>query len=169
MTSTPHTPPPHLLPLINDRAVRPQRFERLLAGFVAAVACVAFTIAAIMNPYDEAGRPRTHGTHRQLGLPPCTMLSTVGFPCPSCGMTTSIALVFHGDVPAACRANWAGVLLAAGGVAVAMWLGLLAAGLSRPPRLSAECTILAFTVAGASAALIRYVGVLACSVMFGRS
>jgi hypothetical protein len=141
----------------------------LLAGFVTAVACVAFTIAAVVNPYDEAGRPRTHGTHRQLGLPPCTMLSTVGFPCPSCGMTTSIALVFHGDVPAACRVNWAGVLLAAVGIAVAMWLGLVAAGLPRPPRLSAEFTILAFTIAGASAALVRYVGVLAYSVMFGRS
>jgi len=169
MMSAPHSPPPPLVPLATHRRVRPQRFERLLAGFVTAVACVAFTIAAVVNPYDEAGRPRTHGTHRQLGLPPCTMLSTVGFPCPSCGMTTSIALVFHGDVPAACRVNWAGVLLAAVGIAVAMWLGLVAAGLPRPPRLSAEFTILAFTIAGASAALVRYVGVLACSVIFGRS
>jgi hypothetical protein len=161
--------PPPSLPVAADVMVRPQRFERLLAGFVTAVACVAFTIAAVVNPYDEAGRPRTHGTHRQLGLPPCTMLSTVGFPCPSCGMTTSIALFFHGDVPAACRVNWAGALLAAVGIAVATWLGLVAAGLPRPPRLSAEFTILAFTIAGASAALVRYVGVLACSVVFGRS
>jgi len=152
-----------------DGRFRPHRFERLLAGFMALVACVVFVIACLMTPYDATGRPLTHGTHRQLGLPPCTMLSTVGVPCPSCGMTTSISLVFHGDVPAACRANWAGVLLATGGIAVALWLGLLAAGLPRPPKLSAECTILAFTVAGASAALLRYVGMLACSMMFGRS
>lgn len=164
---TPPRAPPQLARVA--AATPPPRVERMLAGFVAAVACVAFTLAAVMNPYDETGQPRTHGTHRQLGLPPCTMLSTVGFPCPSCGMTTSIALVFHGDLPAACRANWAGVLLAAAGVAVAIWLGLLAAGLPRPPRLSAEFTILAFTLAGASAALLRYAGVLACSFMFGRS
>lgn len=164
MTSAPPSPP-HA----PARSVRPGGFERMLAGFVAAVACIAFTMAAAMNPYDETGQPRTHGTHRQLGLPPCTMLSTVGFPCPSCGMTTSIALLVHGDLPAACRANWAGVLLAAAGVAVAIWLGLLAAGLPRPPRLSAEFTILAFTLAGTSAALLRYIGVLARAVMFDRS
>jgi len=163
MTSVPPPPPP-----ASAGSVRAGRFERLLAGFVAAVACAAFTVAAVVNPYDHDGRPRTHGTHRQLGLPPCTMLSTVGFPCPSCGMTTAIALVAHGDVPAACRANWAGVLLATVGAAVALWLGLLAVGMPRPPRLSAEFTILAFTIAGASAAIVRYVGVLACSVMFGR-
>jgi hypothetical protein len=92
------------------------------------------------------------------------MLSTVGFPCPSCGMTTSIALVFHGDIPAACRANWAGVIIAGAGVATAFWLGLLAAGMPRHPRLSAEYAILGLTVAGASVALVRYIGVLAATV-----
>jgi hypothetical protein len=167
MTSAP--PPPSPPACVAEGLVCPQQFERLLAGFVTLVACVAFTIAAVVNPYDEAGRPRTHGTHRQLGLPPCTMLSTVGFPCPSCGMTTSIALVFHGDVSAGWRANWAGVLLAAGGVAVAAWLGMVSAGVPRPPRLSAERTILAFTIAGASAALVRYVGLIVCGLVFGPS
>jgi hypothetical protein len=31
------------------------------------------------------------GTHRQLGLPPCAFLHFTGFPCPSCGLTTSVA------------------------------------------------------------------------------
>lgn len=163
------TPPRIPTPSGSMAVTRPSRFERLLAGFVLAVACVAFTIAATVNPYDESGRPRTHGTHRQLGLPACTMLSTVGFPCPSCGMTTSIALVFHGDIPAACRANWAGVIIAVAGVATALWLGLLATGLPRHQRCSAECTILALTIAGASAAFVRYIGVLACTIMSGRS
>lgn len=31
------------------------------------------------------------GTHRQLGLPPCAFLHFTGVPCPSCGLTTSVA------------------------------------------------------------------------------
>lgn len=158
-------PPP---PRVKSIAFRPPRWERMLAGFVAAVGCVAFTIAATLNPYDEFGRPRTHGTHRQLGLPPCTLLSTVGLPCPSCGLTTSIALVFHGDLPAAYRANWAGVVIAGVGVVTALWLGLLAAGLPRQQRFSAEYAILGLTIAGASAALIRYAGMMACTFIGDR-
>lgn len=42
-------------------------------------------------------RPDTHGfgTHRQLGLPPCTFLWMTGFPCPFCGMTTSWTWAAH--------------------------------------------------------------------------
>ena len=139
---------------------RPGRFERWLAGSVAAVGCMVFAIAAGIDPYDASGRPRTHGTHRQLGLAPCVLRSTIDFPCPSCGMTTSISLLVHGDPVAAWRANWAGVLVAgAGGMAVC-WLSLLAAGMPRRPRFSAESTILALTVAGAAAATVRYLALV---------
>lgn len=30
-----------------------------------------------------------HGTHRQLGLPPCSSVLLFGRPCPGCGLTTS--------------------------------------------------------------------------------
>jgi hypothetical protein len=72
-----------------------------------------FTIAALLNPYDEDGQPRRMETHRQLGLPPCTFYALTGVPCPSCGMTTSFALLVRGDVWNSLRANAVGTLLAA--------------------------------------------------------
>jgi hypothetical protein len=36
------------------------------------------------------------GTHTQLGLPACGFLSRTGWPCPSCGLTTSFALAARG-------------------------------------------------------------------------
>ncbi|MDX2033662.1 MAG: DUF2752 domain-containing protein [Blastocatellia bacterium] len=37
------------------------------------------------------------GTHEQMGLPPCPFLHFTGFPCPSCGLTTSFAHAAHLD------------------------------------------------------------------------
>jgi hypothetical protein len=36
------------------------------------------------------------GTHERLGLPPCLFHKVTGFPCFSCGMTTSWAWMAHG-------------------------------------------------------------------------
>lgn len=71
-----------------------------------------FTTAAVLNPYESDGTPRALGTHHQLGLPPCTFQVVTGVPCPSCGMTTSFALVIRGDFANAMRVNFAGALLA---------------------------------------------------------
>ncbi len=144
--------------------IRPTWFERVLAGFVTTVGCLAFTIAAIIEPYNSSGSPQTHGTHRQLGLPPCILLSTCGFPCPSCGMTTAVSLLVHGDPAAALRANWAGAFLGGAGLVAMLWLALLAAGVPRRPRFSAENTILALTVAAATAAAVRYAAVIGATL-----
>jgi len=40
--------------------------------------------------------PTGVGTHLQLGLGSCVMLSLTGYPCPMCGMTTTFALMSHG-------------------------------------------------------------------------
>lgn len=80
-----------------------------------------FAIAAWLNPYDADGQPRTMATHTQLGLPPCNMVQLIGKPCPACGMTTSFALLMHGDVLNSLRANWAGTLLALGWMALIPW------------------------------------------------
>jgi Protein of unknown function (DUF2752) len=80
-----------------------------------------FAIAAWLDPYDPEGKARRSETHLQLGLPPCTFRSMTGVPCPSCGMTTSFALLMHGDLENSLRANAVGTLLALFGLAVIPW------------------------------------------------
>jgi len=48
-------------------------------------------IAWTLHP-DPAGM----GTHRQLGLGPCTFYAFTGWPCPTCGMTTTFSMAAHG-------------------------------------------------------------------------
>lgn len=87
-----------------------------------------FAIACWLNPYDASGRPLSMETHRQLGLPPCTFYTlTGGLPCPSCGMTTSFALLARGDVWNSLRANAVGTLLAVFGLVLLPWSLLCAA------------------------------------------
>jgi hypothetical protein len=82
---------------------------------------VVFAIALRINPYNEDGSARRMGTHQQLHLPPCTFSEVTGIPCPSCGMTTSFALLMHADVLESARANWVGTLLAAFCLLVIPW------------------------------------------------
>ena len=42
--------------------------------------------------------PRGFGTHEQLGLAPCRTMEWAGIPCPGCGVTTSVSLLWHGDL-----------------------------------------------------------------------
>jgi Protein of unknown function (DUF2752) len=78
-----------------------------------------FCLAATLQP-----DPRGYGTHRQLGLPPCTVRLLLGIPCPSCGMTTSFAHLMRGQVADALRANPAGLLLALACAALVPWCWL---------------------------------------------
>jgi hypothetical protein len=71
-----------------------------------------FAVAGWLQPYNDDGSPRQMATHRQMGLPPCTFYAKSGLPCPSCGMTTSFALLMHGDVGNSLRANAVGTMLA---------------------------------------------------------
>ncbi len=132
--------------------------ERLVAALTATVAAVVFILAAMLQPYDESGRPLSHGTHRQLGLPPCTLLASTGVPCVSCGMTTSVSLTMHGDLAAAARANWAGMVLTLLGLPAGVWLAFLAAGWRQPVFMTVERTIQWLACSGAIVAVIRYIG-----------
>jgi hypothetical protein len=64
--------------------------------------------------------PAGHGTHQQLGLPPCTIYYLTGRPCPSCGLTTSVSAILHGQFGLAWRANPMGFLIVAAAGAVAL-------------------------------------------------
>lgn len=89
--------------------------------------------------------PRGHGTHEQLGAPPCAAMFILGLPCPGCGVTTAVTLVGEGRPLAAFVVQPFGALLALGSFAagaLALWasarkrdLGVLV--LARSPLLPA--------------------------------
>ena len=78
-------------------------------------------VAAALQP-DSRG----HGTHEQLGLPPCTFYVLFGRPCPSCGMTTAWAMLVRGRLAVAFRVNAGGALLGMLACVGAVWLLLSA-------------------------------------------
>lgn len=95
------------------------------------VGLVVLGLALYVQP-DVAGL----GTHRQLGLPPCSMIVLTGYPCPTCGMTTAFAHFVRGQGLAALRAQPGGAVLAL----VTLISVLLAARTlvtGRPPNLPA--------------------------------
>ncbi len=47
----------------------------------------------------------------RIELPPCSFLTKTGYPCPGCGMTTSMAAVSRGQVIRAFRAQPFGIIL----------------------------------------------------------
>lgn len=121
------------------RKPRPRRlalYVRILL-LVMAVGFTAVIITAIcLDPYknqrdadgaivlneDGSKSAMTMETHRQLGLPRCNMVELTGKPCPACGMTTSFALLAHGDVPNSLKANWVGTLLCGTIILFTPWL-----------------------------------------------
>jgi hypothetical protein len=105
--------PPSLIPKESSR--RPEPLHGWARGLLLGVALGlvgVFAIAWWLDPYGCDGSPLLMETHRQLGLPPCTFKEITGLPCPSCGMTTSFALLVRGDLGNSLRANAVGTLLA---------------------------------------------------------
>lgn len=91
-------------PITPTQSRKARRFRAALI----AVACWAVLAAA----WSLTPRASGHGTHQQLGLPGCGVLVRTGYPCPSCGLTTSIAAMTRGRVAAAFRAQPFGVIAA---------------------------------------------------------
>ncbi|AMV24348.1 hypothetical protein VT84_08125 [Gemmata sp. SH-PL17] len=114
-----------------EDAARLKRVVRAALLSLAAALTAVFAAAAYIHPYDEDGAPRTMSTHTQLGMPPCNFAVLTGKPCPSCGMTTSFALLVHGDVSASLRANWVGTTICVIWALTLVWA--LASGLRGQP------------------------------------
>ncbi|MDG2291926.1 MAG: DUF2752 domain-containing protein, partial [Phycisphaerales bacterium] len=87
----------------------PQWQKRLMAAGLAVATGVVLAIAVVLTP-DASGA----GTHKQLGLPACNWISTVGMPCPTCGYTTSFTHAAHGDFVGAFVNQPFGAVLAIG-------------------------------------------------------
>jgi hypothetical protein len=132
------------------------------AGIVVAAALLiaVFTIAFWLNPYEEDGRARRQETHRQLGLPPCTFKALTDLPCPSCGMTTSFALLVRGDLMNSLRANAVGTLLAVLWAAAIPWLLLCSITGQAWGRAFAERTILGLVIVFMTLLFLRWIMVL---------
>ncbi len=77
----------------------------LLVGGAMAI-FVLFAIAARLTP-----NPSGLGTHQQLGLPPCSFQFYLSLPCPTCGFTTTWALIMHGRLREAVQTNLGGAML----------------------------------------------------------
>jgi Protein of unknown function (DUF2752) len=118
---------------------------RFVLVLIAVLLSGVFTIAVLLNPYRD-GRALTMETHRQLGLPPCTFKKVTGLPCPSCGMTTSFALLMHGDLVNSLRANAVGTLLALVCLAYIPWALLCAVRGRRYLILSFEHVLIRLVV-----------------------
>lgn len=68
---------------------------------------IAVVITAMILTPNNHG----HGTHTQLGLPPCGFLVATGYPCPGCGLTTAFSYMARLDFIGAFSANPFGILL----------------------------------------------------------
>jgi hypothetical protein len=126
-----------------------------------------FGLAWWINPYED-GQAMRMESHRQLGLPPCTFKFMTGYPCPSCGLTTSFALLMKGDVVNSLRANAVGTLLALFWLALVPW-SLVSSFCGRPLFLiSVERAVLRALIIFLTLLLVRWVIVLCWSGWFSR-
>ena len=140
----------------------------LLVGVVLGLVAV-FSVAIWLNPYNPDGSPRAMETHRQLGLNKCTFYEMTGRPCPSCGMTTSFALLMHGDLVNSLRANAVGTLLALFCLALIPW-AVASVTLNRPlfvRSLERALTVVVIILLGLM--MLRWVIVLGWAWYFGKS
>ena len=80
---------------------------RLVGGAVSVGSAGMLGVGAWLRP-DAAG----HGSHTQLGLPPCAWASVFHRPCPTCGMTTAVSLAAHGRLVDAAIAQPFGLVVA---------------------------------------------------------
>lgn len=107
-------------------SIRAALAVRFRGAVVLAAAVLALAVGWSMRP-----SPAGYGTHRQMGLPGCQWLARTGYPCPSCGLTTSVSAACRGRLATAAYAHPAGIVLALGlyaAAAAGLWEALTARG-----------------------------------------
>jgi hypothetical protein len=80
----------------------------ILVALAPACLVVLVVLGTLVTPSASG-----HGTHTQLGLPPCLSMEWLGMPCPGCGVTTATALAAHGRLVDAFRNQPLGLVAAA--------------------------------------------------------
>jgi hypothetical protein len=75
---------------LNGSDLRFTRQDQIWYFSIAGSSAAILLIGRLLRPSAEGV-----GTHQQLGLPPCAFLHLTGIPCPSCGLTTSVAHAAH--------------------------------------------------------------------------
>ncbi len=73
-------------------APTPPFVVRIWCAFTCIVCFGMLGVGLYLTP-DPSGT----GTHQQLGLPPCGFYRFTGYPCPTCGCTTSVSHFAHGQ------------------------------------------------------------------------
>ena len=106
------SPPFATVPPDSEGAPSVQEERRAIPWWLRGILVVAGAILATLlyTAFTLDPSPRGYGTHRQLGLPPCTLVQTMGLRCPSCGMTTSWACLTKGQILPAFAMNAGGAL-----------------------------------------------------------
>ena len=84
-------------------------------------ACLGAPLALLALGLYLTPDPRGWGTHEQLGFRPCMPMRLWSFPCPGCGVTTSVALAAHGQPLAALRVQPFGLVALAVAAAAGVW------------------------------------------------
>ena len=100
-------------------ALTPATQDRLVGATLFGPTATVLGIARWLTP-DPSGM----GTHQQLGLGGCAVLTLTGVPCPMCGMTTAFSHLAHLHLLQGAFTQPYGLLLFAATVAVAT-IGLL--------------------------------------------
>lgn len=109
-------------PTVYQGAFRFSLRRRVLLAALGLCWIAPLLVAAWLRP-----SPTGFGTHRQLGLPPCTFVWLFGIRCPSCGMTTAWSHAVRGHWLRAAECNAGGAVLAAVAMLVGPWLLVAAA------------------------------------------
>jgi hypothetical protein len=85
----------------------PDRSVRNKAQLIWTALWVFCTVIAVRL----SANPDGHGTHQQLGLPPCPSVLMFDRPCPGCGLTTSWTATVHGQLIHAFHAHPLGTFM----------------------------------------------------------